>query len=127
MPASRLLADGSETLEPGRLILGRLAARQAHRRVGRRHLADASARCARPAGRHRGATPRCSRRCRRRSPRFTAAPFGRDGKLDDAALDEALATSKTVLRRMKFEQLWFMKRLAIRRAGTPLDNRAWSR
>jgi hypothetical protein len=32
-----------------------------------------------------------------------------------------------VLRRMKFEQLWFMKRLAIRRAGTPLDNRVWSR
>jgi hypothetical protein len=58
---------------------------------------------------------------------MTAATFSRNGTLDDAALDEALATSKQVLRRMKFEQLWFMKRLAVRRAGTELDNRAWSR
>ena len=58
---------------------------------------------------------------------FTAATFSREGKLDDAALDEALATAKRVLSRMKFEQFWFMKRLAVRRAGTELDNRAWSR
>ena len=58
---------------------------------------------------------------------LTAATFTREGKLDDAALDEALATGKQLLRRMKFEQLWFMKRLATRRAGTELDNRAWSR
>ena len=53
--------------------------------------------------------------------------FSREGTLDDSALDEALATSRRVLRRMKFEQFWFMKRLAARRAGTELDNRAWSR
>ncbi|MGH9142719.1 MAG: hypothetical protein ACRD2I_16430, partial [Vicinamibacterales bacterium] len=58
---------------------------------------------------------------------LTAATFSRAGALDDGALDEALATSKLVLRRMKYEQLWFMKRLALRRAGTELDNRAWSR
>jgi len=28
---------------------------------------------------------------------------------------------------MKVEQIWIMKRLAARRAGTALDNRAWSR
>jgi len=28
---------------------------------------------------------------------------------------------------MKIEQMWFMKRLAARRAGTKLDSRAWSR
>ena len=58
---------------------------------------------------------------------LTAATFSRDGALDEPALDEALATAKTVLRRMKFEQLWFMKKLATRRAGTELDNRVWSR
>jgi hypothetical protein len=58
---------------------------------------------------------------------LTVATFNRAGTLDDPALDEALATTKQLLRRMKFEQLWFMKRLAIRRAGTELDNRAWSR
>jgi len=58
---------------------------------------------------------------------LTVATFSREGALDDAALDEALAAGKRVLRRMKFEQLWFMKRLAMRRAGTELDNRAWSR
>ena len=47
--------------------------------------------------------------------------------MDEAALDQALATGSQVVRRMKFEQLWFMKRLALRRAGTALDNRAWSR
>ena len=47
--------------------------------------------------------------------------------MDDAALDQALATGGEVLRRMKLEQVWFMKRLATRRAGTALDNRAWSR
>ena len=128
MPASRLLADGSETRGAGPPDpQGRLAARQAHRGVGRRHAADHRAR------RSRGrATPPAARRaardrCRAALAALTAATFSRDGKLDDGALDEALATAKQVLRRMKFEQLWFMKRLAARRAGTQLDNRAWSR
>jgi len=58
---------------------------------------------------------------------LTVATFKREGALDDSALDEALGITKHLLRRMKFEQLWFMKRLATRRAGTELDNRAWSR
>jgi len=58
---------------------------------------------------------------------FTTAHFGREGTLDDGALDQALLTAKHVLRRMKIEQLSIMKRLAARRAGTELDNRAWSR
>jgi len=45
-----------------------------------------------------------------------------------AKLEAALSdTAKQVLRRMKLEQNWIMKRLAARRAGTELDNRAWSR
>jgi hypothetical protein len=58
---------------------------------------------------------------------LTVAEFGREGTLDDNALDEALATGVRALRRMKIEQTWLMKRLAARRAGTPMDNRAWSR
>jgi hypothetical protein len=58
---------------------------------------------------------------------LTIAQYGRETAMDDAALDQALATGVTLLRRMKLEQLWFMKRLAARRAGSPLDNRAWSR
>ncbi len=58
---------------------------------------------------------------------LTAAQYGRVETLDDAALDQALATGSQVVRRMKFEQIWFMKRMAAWRAGTALDNRAWSR
>jgi hypothetical protein len=58
---------------------------------------------------------------------LTAAQYGRDETMDDAALDQALASGSQVVRRMKLEQVWFMKRLAARRAGSPLDNRAWSR
>ena len=126
MPASRLLADGSETLEPGRLILKagwprgkRIAVSGAVTpQTVARHLAQPGTTAA-----HAAILEKVSRAL----AAFTAATFSRDGKLDDSALDEALAASKDVLRRMKFEQLWFMKRLAIRRAGTPLDNRVWSR
>jgi hypothetical protein len=58
---------------------------------------------------------------------LTAAQYGREEHLDEAALDQSLATGSQAVRRMKVEQLWFMKRLAAWRAGTALDNRAWSR
>jgi len=32
-----------------------------------------------------------------------------------------------VTRKMKIQQLWIMKRLAARRALTPLESRVWSR
>jgi hypothetical protein len=59
---------------------------------------------------------------------FTVAGYSRDGKLDDTALDEALATAFDVLKRMRLEQTWVMKRLAKRRGGAvPMDTRVWSR
>ena len=126
MPASRLLADGSETAEPGRLILKagwprgkRIAVSGA---VTPQTIVRVLARPGQPAA-HGARLERVSQAL----AVLTAATFTREGKLDDAALDEALATGKQLLRRMKFEQLWFMKRLATRRAGTELDNRAWSR
>jgi hypothetical protein len=60
---------------------------------------------------------------------LTTAGYGRDGTLDDAALDEALSTAFQVLKRMRIEQTWIMKRLAMRRGGGPeaMDGRVWSR
>ena len=126
MPASRLLADGSETAEPGRLILKvgwprgkRIAVSGA---VTPQTVARTIARPGQTAA-HLALLDTVSRAL----ASLTAATFSRDGVLDASALDEAMATSKSVLRRMKFEQMWFMKRLAARRAGTELDNRVWSR
>ena len=126
MPASRLLADGGETAEPGRLILKAGWPRGKRIAVSGAVTPQTIVRAlARPGNRaaHSARLETVSRAL----ATLTTATFSREGALDDAALDEALATSKSVLRRMKFEQIWFMKRLATRRAGTELDNRAWSR
>ena len=126
MPASRLLADGGETAEPGRLILKAGWPRGKRIAVSGAVTPQTVARTlARPG--NRPAQAALLEKLSRALASLTEATFGRDPKLDDAALDEALATSKDVLRRMKFEQLWFMKRLATRRAGTEMDNRVWSR
>jgi hypothetical protein len=58
---------------------------------------------------------------------MTAVQYGRDAKMDDAALDEALASGTAAMGRLKFEQTWIMKRLASRRAASQGDTRAWSR
>src|SRR5262249_38591885 len=60
---------------------------------------------------------------------FTTAQYGRDGaKLDDSALDQALATAFDVLKRVRLDQTWIMKRLAARRGpAAPMDTRVWSR
>jgi len=126
MPASRLLADGGETAEPGRLILKTGWLRGKRIAVSGAVTPQTISRVlARPG--NTAARTTLLESLSRALGIFTVATFNREGALDDSALDEALATSKQVLRRMKFEQLWFMKRLAIRRAGTELDNRAWSR
>ena len=59
--------------------------------------------------------------------RFTAAQYGREAGLDDAALDESLAAGFRILRRLKIGQLPLMKRVARRRAATEVETRAWSR
>ncbi|MBI3492909.1 MAG: hypothetical protein HY047_14195 [Acidobacteria bacterium] len=58
---------------------------------------------------------------------MTAALYGREEKLDEAALDEALASGVASLGRLKLEQTWVMKRLAARRAASAGDTRPWSR
>jgi hypothetical protein len=126
MPASRLLADGSETAEPGRLIL------KAGWPRGKR-IAVSGAVTPQTAARHiarPGQTPGVIALLESVSAAiaaFTAASFNREGKLDEGALDEGLATARQVTRKMKIQQLWIMKWLAARRALTPLDSRVWSR
>lgn len=126
MPASRLLADGGETAEPGRLILKAGWPRGKRIAVSGAVTPQTISRAIAVPGSTAAHTALLETLSRALAA-FTAAHFSREGALDDSALDEALATSKQVLRRMKFEQLWFMKRLAARRAGTEMDNRAWSR
>ncbi|MCU1384036.1 MAG: hypothetical protein JWL71_2733 [Acidobacteria bacterium] len=126
MPASRLLADGGETAEPGRLILKAGWPRGKRIAVSGAVTPQTIVRTlARPGG--SAANGARLETVSQALATLTAATFSRDGTLDDSALDEALATAKQLVRRMKFQQLWFMKRLATRRAGTELDNRAWSR
>jgi hypothetical protein len=126
MPASRLLADGGETAEPGRLILKAGWPRGKRIAVSGAVTPQTIVRALALPG-STAAHTALLERVSQALAALTAATFNREGALDDSALDEALATTKQLLRRMKFEQLWFMKRLAVRRAGTELDNRAWSR
>ncbi len=61
---------------------------------------------------------------------LTVAQYGRaEAKIDDATLDSALDTAFQVLKRMRREQMWMMKRLAAWRGGAaaPVETRAWSR
>jgi hypothetical protein len=64
--------------------------------------------------------------------RFTAAQYGRsdngakDSALDASALDESLRAGQQVLRRLKFEQSWLMKRLWRHRRTVIVERRVWS-
>ena len=60
--------------------------------------------------------------------RFTTAQFGRDDKLDDTALGESLTDSFRVVRRLKLENRWVVKRIkGVTELAAELGNRAWSR
>ena len=126
MPASRLLADGSETAEPGRLILKAGWPRGKRIAVSGAVTPQTLARHAALPG-QRASVIAVLESASAAIAVLTVAAFSREGKLDDSALDEALATAKRITRKMKFEQLWFMKRLAERRAPTALEARVWSR
>ncbi len=59
---------------------------------------------------------------------LTAALFGRDDKLDEPALAEVLNTSRPALRRLRFENLWIVRKLReMTQVAVELGNRAWSR
>jgi len=59
--------------------------------------------------------------------RFTAAQYGREGQMDDGALDESLEAGVQALRRLKIDQLWIVKRFSRRAIIPEVESRAWSR
>ena len=62
--------------------------------------------------------------------RFTVAQYGQraDGAgLPDSDLDASLAAAQQVLRRLKIEQTWLMKRLRRGRSAIQVESQVWSR
>jgi len=129
IPLSPQSAAGNpESTEPGRLVLraGWLRGKRisVSGAITRQTVADELARAAASSGARRTAFLESLEQA---LSALTIAQYGRETAMDDAALDRALADGVGVLRRMKIEQMWFLKRLAAWRAGRALDNRAWSR
>jgi hypothetical protein len=126
MPANKLSAEGEDVPEAGRLIL-----RTGWPRAKRIAVSGAvtpqtiTRELARGTANARRTTLLES--LGRALSAFTTAHFGREGTLDETALDESMSTAKEVLNRAKLEQLWIMKRIAARRAPTSLESRVWSR
>jgi hypothetical protein len=62
--------------------------------------------------------------------RFTVAQYCRsaDGKtgFDDSALDESMRAGQDVLRRLKVEQMWVMRKLKRGRRTVQTETRVWS-
>jgi hypothetical protein len=59
--------------------------------------------------------------------RFTAAQYGRNGSLDESALDDSLTTGFQLLRRLKLRHTWPMRRFMRRQAPASAESRVWSR
>jgi hypothetical protein len=59
---------------------------------------------------------------------FTTALFGREPKLDDTALSVSLGDAPGIVRRLKLENLWIVRKVSgMKHAAGELGNRAWSR
>jgi hypothetical protein len=59
---------------------------------------------------------------------FTTALFGREPKLDDTALTVSLGDAPGIVRRLKGENLWIVRKVRdMRHSAGELGNRAWSR
>ena len=125
MPANKLTAEGQDVPEAGRLIL-----RAGWPRPKRIAVSGAVTSLTMTRELARGANARRTvllESLGRALSIFTTAHFGREGTLDEGALDESLGTAREVLSRAKLEQLWVMKRFAAYRAPAPMDTRVWSR
>jgi hypothetical protein len=63
--------------------------------------------------------------------RLTTAQYGREQTVDDAAIDDALASAVRALRRLKVEQLWIVRKLQAlrspRRGKRATESKAWFR
>jgi hypothetical protein len=59
--------------------------------------------------------------------RFTAALFGREPKLDETALTESMNEAPAMMRRLKLENIWIVKKIKSMGQVGGLRDRAWSR
>jgi hypothetical protein len=60
--------------------------------------------------------------------KVTAVQYGRDVAPDDTAFDEALAFGKRVLRRLKVENVWIVKKaLSLGQSKAILEDGVWVR
>ena len=60
--------------------------------------------------------------------RFTTSLFGRDAKMDESALTESINDAPRVVRRLRLENLWLVKKIkALRQSAGGVGTRAWSR
>jgi len=123
-PVAQQLADGEPAGE-GQIAMRRLFGRcvlvsgSATTEAVARELA---------AGGGSAAHRRCLEQIRGALACFTAARFGRETALDEAALAEALADGPAVARRLAIERLRVVRRAArLQPAAAPTDRRAWSR
>jgi hypothetical protein len=59
--------------------------------------------------------------------RLTAALYGRDRALDEAVIEEAFASGRSILRRLRLENLWLAKKLRALPIGrAALEHRVWA-
>jgi hypothetical protein len=60
---------------------------------------------------------------------LSSAQYGRDGKFDESALDQAMTSGADIVRRLKRQQSWVMKRFARKKTETAGETvrRTWSR
>ena len=59
---------------------------------------------------------------------YTTALFGREPRLDDTALSASIADAGGIVRQLKRENLWVVRKIKnMTHAAGELGNRAWSR
>ena len=60
--------------------------------------------------------------------RFTTALFGREARLDESGLTESINDSPRILRQLKIENLWLIRKIKrLRQSAAGVGSRAWSR
>lgn len=58
---------------------------------------------------------------------FTTAQYGQAGRFDDVALDDGISSGFALLRRLKLEHTWPVRRFLKRPAPMPAGTKVWSR
>ena len=123
------MAEAGAKVLPGQLLLrgGLLRGRRVWV-SGSATASTVASELARTNGTSGAAHQQCLEQLQTGLARFTTAQFGRDDKLDGAALGESLGDGFSALRRLKFERRWLVRKFKdVTQFAVELGNRAWSR